>query len=258
MSIILIIYALAPLVIIALFATVYRLLRQRGPFITTVAAVLLLTGLTLLWPIPIHGGFTFLGDVLYREFRNARRQQQHDAAQQQTAEFIRQAENRTAGPLSFTVTQSLSDGWSRVQTADKMAAWHHRASGLLWSNWLSLPASTALPSLKDARNRCRRYPPAGYWALATETENYYLWKTGGEQHLPPAPTSSIAQRLDPGSRLEMATYHLKNTARNDQSGSELRRYVVRCTARSANAPTRGYLRQDIPVAEWNRYQMRRL
>lgn len=247
MSVMLIFYALALLLIIALAIGVLRLLRRHGPIIAATAAVLLLSGLTLLWPMPIHGGYTFLGEILYRELRYAQRQQRDDE-QQQAEQLVQRAKGRATGQLSFRVIQPLSGGWSKVQTNTRQTAWHHNGSGLLWSDWLPLPASSALPTLEEARSRCRQHPPAGSWSLASEAENYQLWKAEGEQTLLAAPASSVAQLLEPSSRLEMATYHLK--------GSGQRRYLVRCTARGPDAPQRGYLREDIPLAEWNRFQMR--
>jgi hypothetical protein len=233
--------------------------------------VTLLAGLVLLWPVPIHGGITILGEILYRELGSALRQQQRDQARQQQTAYTQRLADRVAAPLPFTVTQPLAGSWAKVQTAGGVSAWHDSSSGLLWSQWLPLPASAALPTLETARNRCRQQPPAGYWALATETENYHLWKAGGEQQLPAAPASSVAQLLDSKTRLEMPTYAIKHTADNNrqnssqnrtqigsQSSARQRHFVIRCTARSPDAPVGGYNRSDIPLQQWNRFQMRRL
>ena len=257
-------YAIGLLVAIALAVGSYRALRSKSRLLAVSLALLVLSSLVLLWPVPIHGGFTFLGEILYRELGQMQRQRARDAEQQETADFIRRVENRTAGPLSFIVTQSLTGGWAQVEikgVATKGAgnAWHDSASGLLWSDWLALSSHPGMPALADARARCQRHPPAGKWALASETDNYLLWKAGGETLLPPAPSSSIAQLLDPQTRLEMPTYQLKPSADNrEQDNNPRRRFVVRCTARGSAAPTAAYSRKDIPLAEWNRFQMRKM
>lgn len=256
-------YGIVLLVIIGLTVSTYRALRRRRRIVATGLSLLLLASLVLLWPVPIHGGITFLGEILYRELGSTLRQHQRDAQRQQTRDFTQRIAARVAGPLSFTVIQPLSGSWSKVQLSGEggaeISAWHDSASGLLWSDWLPLQASAALPTLETARERCRRHPTSGYWGLATETENYYLWKADGEQQLPAAPASSIGQLLDPKTRLEMPIYHLKTASNNQrQSRTGQPSFVVRCTARGRAAPQAGYLRKDIPLDQWNRFQMRRM
>jgi len=264
-SVLLLIYGIVLLVIVGLTVSTYRVLRRRSRIVAIGLSLLLLACLVLLWPVPIHGGITFLGEIFYRELSSAQRQHERDAQQQQTNEFTQRVAARVTGPLPFSVIQPLSGSWSKVQTSGEVShqasgegsAWHDSASGLLWSDWLPLQTSTALPTLETARARCRQHPPAGYWALSTEAESYYLWKADGEQHLPAAPASSIAQLLDPKTRLEMPTYHLKTASDNNrQTSTRQPPFVVRCTARGPTAPTGGYLREDIPLDEWNRFQMR--
>ena len=47
--------------------------------LTTILAVA--AAATLFWPIPIHGGFTFLGEVAWHEWQSSRRLEEAAAAQ---------------------------------------------------------------------------------------------------------------------------------------------------------------------------------
>jgi hypothetical protein len=138
-------------------------------------------------------------------------------------------------------------------------AWYESDSLLLWSDWLLFEPDAALPSLASAKEHCRSYPPEGHWALASEMENYLLWKSGGDQLLPDAPASSVSYLVDEQTGLELPTYNLRGYADNaGQWSSEHRVFVARCVARGPGAPPAGYARWDIPLEEWNRYQLSKL
>ena len=260
MSILLAFYAVAVLVIIGLAVGAYRLLAKRSRILAAGVSALLLSGMVLLWPVPIHGGFTFLGEILYRELGRALEQRAGDAGQRQTEAFTRQIEARFAGPLEFSVTERLSEHWSRVLIGDNGSVWHHGSSDMLWSEWLPLDTQSPLPSLDSARARCRQYPPSGYWALISEAENYLLWKSRAYELLPPAPVSTISELIELRPPMRTPTYDLRTASpdANQRGGrriGEPRSFVVRCVARGPHAPAGGITRKDIPLAEWNRFQL---
>ena len=58
-----------------------------------------------------------------------------------------------------------SENWQAVLVYDGLSAWYDSVGGMLWSDWLALDESDALPSLEVARARCARHPPAGHWSL---------------------------------------------------------------------------------------------
>ncbi len=66
MSVVLAFYAVALLVVLGIALGVYLLVARRNRWLAAGLAGLTLTGLMLLWPIPIHGGFMLLGETLYR------------------------------------------------------------------------------------------------------------------------------------------------------------------------------------------------
>jgi len=256
MYVILAFYAIAILIIVAAAVGVYRLLAPRNRILAAGLALLILSGLVLLWPIPIHGGFLFLGEALHQELEEALEKWDRKTERQRKQKVMEQVENRFTGTLHFTVTEPLSDNWQRVVVDGALPAWYETDSHMLWSEWLHMEAGTSLPSLAEAKDRCRRHPPTGYWALISETENYLLWKSGGRKLLPPSPASSISQLFDIQLGMEMATYALEGSATNDSGQQNApRSFVVRCVARGPQAPATGYLRGDIPLEEWNRYQL---
>jgi len=250
-STLLLFYALVLVVIIAVVVFVYRLFARRSRVIATLLAVLLMSGLVLVWPIPIHGGFIFLGELLYRELSRPVAGHIDETRARRSI-----APGRFAGELSFSVTERLSDRWQRVLVDGGLPVWHETHSHLLWSDWLGIDADVQLPSLSLAAQRCAQYPPAGYWSLVSEAENYLLWKSDARQWLPPAPVSSVAQLIDTRSGLVMAAYHMRNSNSNSgQTRSSLRPFVLRCVARGIGAPVNGYQRENIPLDEWNRFQL---
>lgn len=253
MSTLLLFYALLLFAIIALVVFVYRLFVRRKRVVASLLALLLMSGVVLAWPIPIHGGFMFLGELLYRELSRAT-SGSHDESRARGAA----ARQRFAGELSFSVSERLSERWQRVVVNGDVPAWYETYSHLLWSDWLGVESAGRLPSLGLAMQRCARYPPAGYWSLVNEAENYLLWQSGARQWLPPATVSSVAQRIDLQPGLVMPAYHMRNSSSNSgQAGSTPRRFVLRCVARGAGASMNGYRREDIPLDEWNRFQLRK-
>jgi hypothetical protein len=249
MSILLIFYAMAVLIIAAVAVFVYRWAAAAGRMPAIGLSVASLLALVMLWPIPIHGGFMFLGETLYRELR----QWLDKPKLAQVSASLPSIEGPLVEATAIDITGPLSENWQAVLVYDGLSAWYDSVGGMLWSDWLALDESDALPSLEVARARCARHPPAGHWSLAGELENYWLWKGGGQAVLPSAPVSSVSF-LDDG--LGVATYQLRTTADNRRlAGDGDRVFVVRCVARGPRARSGGYWRHDIPLDEWNRFQL---
>ncbi|MCU7959218.1 MAG: hypothetical protein KZQ58_04300 [gamma proteobacterium symbiont of Bathyaustriella thionipta] len=246
MSVLFVFYALVLVLAIVAAFGLYKLLAPLGKMLRGSLLVVFGILLILLWPIPIHGGFTFLGGALYDELSRWQatqiRQQNNDKKQQ----FVEHLKARFKGELGFSVSEKLAENWFRVQVKGNGHGWYESGSHLLWSEWLPLPSSTALPSLQSAKARCAGYPPAGYWSLSSEAENFLLWKKAGHQYLPKAPGASVSYLIDTHTQTEMPVY---------ASGASSRQFSVRCVARSAGAPLAGYAMKNIPLAEWNHFQL---
>jgi hypothetical protein len=256
---ILLFYLVALLVVLGAGVGAFWIFARYNRLLGAGLGLLLMVVLVLLWPIPIHGGFTFLGEVLYRELDRALERHQEVVRQQEKRELRQRLETRFGGPLDFSITEPLPGTWSRVLVQGGQPAWYESDSLLLWSDWLLFEPDAALPSLASAKEHCRSYPPEGHWALASEMENYLLWKSGGDQLLPDAPASSVSYLVDEQTGLELPTYNLRGYADNaGQWSSEHRVFVARCVARGPGAPPAGYARWDIPLEEWNRYQLSKL
>jgi len=256
MAVVFIVYGIVLLLLLTAAIGLYRLLASRSRLVAAAVSLLLLSVLVLLWPIPIHGGFTVLGEQLLHELRHAAVRRGADAAQARNEDYSRRLQDRVAGALQFSAGEQLSGGWSRVRFDGDGVAWHDAQSGLLWSDWLRLDTVAATPSLELARSRCRQYRPRGYWALASEAENYLAWKHGGRSVLPAAPASTVSQLLEPRARLELPVYGIQSAAGNGRQATTRRAgFVVRCVARGPGAPAAGYSSEDIPLAQWNRFQL---
>jgi hypothetical protein len=203
---VLLFYLVALLVVLGAGVGAFRIFARYSRLLGAGLGLLLMVMLVLLWPIPIHGGFTFLGEVLYRELDLALEAHQEVVRQQEKQELRQRLETRFGGPLDFSITEPLSGTWTQVLVEGSQPAWYESGSHLLWSDWLPFEPDAALPSLKLAKARCRSYPPEGHWALASEMENYLLWKSGGDHLLPGALTSSVSYMVDEQTGLELPTY----------------------------------------------------
>lgn len=236
---------------------VFRLFRRR-PIVAAISAAGIVLLLALLWPIPIHGGFTFLGEVLYSEIERSWREEVETRKAQKKTEFAHRLETRFAGTLDFEATERITERWHRVLVEGRSTGILDSATGMLWSEWLVLPGDGSLPALSTAKDRCRAEAPPDHWALAGETENFHLWKSGGPDVLP-APTWSIVSYLvDEQLSLEMPTYQLRGGTVGNAPGDSRRLFAVRCVARSAKAPPGGYARSPIRAEDWNLYQLSKL
>lgn len=254
MPLLLLFYALAVAAILTAAALTYRRLRRFGQFAAISAGLAIASTLLLLWPIPIHGGFTFLGEVAWHEWQNNRRLQATAAAQAARSAHKDRLAARFRGELPIVSNTPVDGRWALITTTDGGRGWHDLASGLIWSDWQPLPGSASLPDLAAARRPCAEHPPAGYWALANEAEQVLLARHGPPLGMPPAPGSVVSYVAEAGTSFELPSYRLARAAPDGAT----RTFVVRCVARAAGAPARGYVREDIPLAEWNAYQLGKL
>ena len=255
----LIIYAAALTIIVGAGAMVYRHFAARGRLRAALYGISTASILVLIWPIPIHGGFTIWAEALYDELERHMKRR-HDAEEIRRAEvFQLRLQERFAAPLDYDVVSRLSGSWHTVSVTGGRLAWYDALSRLIWSEPLDFPSSAPWPSLAQAKALCRAYPPAGHWALPTEAEQYHFWKAGGATALPHPAASQLAYIVDEDLQTEIPTLSVANrgnaNARTDPGPSTA---TVRCVARGPGAPARGYVKADIPLEEWNRFQLSKL
>jgi hypothetical protein len=225
--------------IVALFLGVYlgavvttawlvaRLLRRWAPGVR-IAAVLgvLLLATVFFVPIPIHGGFMLLGPEMARE--GLAEWKRNRAAADEVRRGAVDA-GRFAGWIPET---AIGDGW------------RDPATGLVWSPPLGEAAAVDPVALADAQRRCTTLAPAGYWALPRNAEFFWLARTDhatgawlADAYLWPEGISlptRITFRAAPGAGTATA---------------------IRCVAVTPPAPVRGYRAADVPLAEWNAFQL---
>ncbi len=252
--ILIIIYLISALIILAIGITVARWLHRRGGWLLAVPGLVAsLAALVLAWPIPIHGGFMFLGEAMYHEWSRERHRQIDQVAAQKKADRVAALSERFAGVLPLSQQTPLNDGWDQVLTESGTAGWLDRRSGLIWSDWLVVGESDTLPALEPALARCANVAPPGYWALASEAEQVTAWLHDGATVLSPAPGASLSYSHDVERGTRWPAYQLRGS--DNRGGGASRQFHARCVARTRDAPPGGYTRRDIPLDEWNRYQL---
>jgi len=248
-------YAVVAVMLLSLVLLVYRWLAVGNRVLAAVVAMLMLASLVLLWPLPMHGGFMLLGETLYDEMSRAWQRRDEQRLRQRLSH--RRA-GRFDGALGFAIDEPLGDTLSRVLVDGGGTAWYRSDTSMLYGEWLPLAYQGDLPSLAEGRARCRRYPPAGKWDLSSEAEELLLRRGGADESaaLAPAPAAWLSQLIDVAAGMNMPIYRLRGAAPNDGRSARIKKaFVVRCVARSEQAPPGGYSRDDIPLREWNQYQL---
>lgn len=237
MAVILVFLALYAVVVAGLAWAAVRLLpgRWHGGRLPLFYGVVALFAVACL-PVPIHGGFLLLGPEVARETWAEWRRSRATAADAQREQA---ADARFAGWLA---ADAVGDGW------------RDPATGLVWSPAIWRVDAITPAVLAEGQRRCAGRAPAGYWALPRNAEFFWLARTDRAEGAwladaflwpdglslpsrisfpgPPATAADPAQRLTP-------------------DGTD-----VRCVAVTPPAPVRGYRSADIPLAEWNAFQLR--
>ena len=246
-------YGIAIALILGGGVAVFLALRRYGHALAAVAGVVAAAGLVLVWPLPIHGGFMLLGEALYDEWSRERERMDRAREDRTRERYVQRLADRFRGELPIQDRVALRGGWQRVSFAAGRTAWLDTRNGQVWSAWLALGESPSLPALEDAKRRCREHEPRGYWALPTEAEHALMWNAGGADVLPASDAGSVSYVVDETMRMELPTYRL---GRSDNARPQAsRRFAVQCVARGPGGPARGYVKRDVPLADWNRYQL---
>jgi hypothetical protein len=213
------------LVVVATIAwLVARLLRRWVPAVRVpaVLAVLVLAALFFV-PIPIHGGFLLLGPEMARE---GLAEWRRDRA---AGEDVRRGAldaGRFAGWIPET---AIGDGW------------RDPATGLVWSPPLGTAVAVDPATLADAKRRCADLAPAGYWALPRNAEFFWLARTDHATSAWLADAYLWPEGISVATRM---TFPAAGAAT-----------AIRCVAVTPPAPARGYRAADVPLAEWNAFQL---
>jgi hypothetical protein len=248
-------YGVATLIIVGGGVLVYRWIGHHNRMLGVFAGLFSAAVLVLIWPIPIHGGFTLLGAIMFDELRDEWERVDTVRAARKDQRFMQRLEARFVGVLEYDGVVELAGNWSAVTLPTGEVAWLDKHSGLIWSKPLLLTTDTPLGALEAGKTLCREQAPVGYWALPTEAERYQFWRAAGEQHLPHKVAPAMSYLVDEDMRMELPSVSLPPSGSgNNRSGGAVQ-LTLRCVARGPTAPARGYIRGDIPLAEWNRYQL---
>lgn len=179
-----------------------------------------------LTPIPIHGGFLLLLPELI-------------------SEGLRERQVRNEQARETTVRARLDDRFEGyLPDAVARAHWRDTSTGLVWTDRIGVVPSFSPESLAVGRRLCRTLEPAGHWDLPRSAEFYYLERAGRLEG------AWIADAfVMPG---EIPLPALISRRAGPMSGGEI---PLRCVGVTPPAPRGGYLTSDIPLPDWNRFQL---
>jgi hypothetical protein len=241
-------YGFFLLILVAVAAGIFRGLRKRGWGQALIASGLATAFLGLFFPIPVHGSFTFPFEIMLRDLRSERRRVEHQETTDKREAFRLKLAARFTGPLTMTVGEPITEQFSSIASAGGTQGFYDVRSRLAWTPMLPIETAGAPPDLEHAKAFCAQIQPQGYWALPTEAELSLFWKAGGYLLSPLAAygTAGLLESID------FQTEIL--SVRISQDGS----YALRCVALGPGAPPPGYLSGDIPLDDWNAYQLQKV
>lgn len=199
----------------------------------------------LLFPFPIHGGVTFLGEVLWEEVADWVHGRAERRAERRDEVFRRSLERRFAGDLEFTLDGRRQGVWVEAELEDGTFAWYDSESGMVWRDPRTAGSWDTDAGLARGRRFCAELSPPGYWALPTEGELFGFWDHKGHLVSPWTGESTLSVLVDEGLRLEIPVWYRG-------SGSTV---SLRCVARGPRAPKAGYFQSDVDPTRWNQYQL---
>ena len=257
MGMIILFWGLLCLPILMVSVWVFRRTAKKSRVLATGLASLILCISVLLWPIPMHGGFTVVAEVMYSEWRSLLRQRERESEERVDIAFNQKTSKRFTGPIDYEIERVLQHGWSEVLTEGGTRGWLSAATNLVWSTSLSVESNDTLPNLSLGKARCRQLLPTGKWALATEAEHALRWQLNGDAAMGKSPFSMLTYIVDDSMRMEIPTYAYKNANAKNQSGVRAS-FAVRCVAVTAEAPRGGYVKKDLSLKLWNAYQLSKL
>jgi hypothetical protein len=235
------------LILVAGAVAVFRWQRKHGRSRAWLASGLAVITALLLLPIPIHAGFTFLAEILVHELKDEWRQAEVVQKDERKAAFAAKLAGRFRGRLPLPMTEQAGVHWRTFPRGGSGRGWYDPGSGLIWTDVLALEGGIA-PGLEQVRAVCGKQEPPGFWALPTEAELSLFWKAGGYDVSPQGSFGLVGLLEDADLQTELLTLQ------RGRDGS----YGVRCVALGPAAPLSGYAQKDIPLADWNRYQLRKM
>lgn len=231
------------IIVVAIYAVIVaglgwiaaRLVPRRWPWLRApvVIAATAVAGVACI-PIPIHGGFMLLGPTMAREAIGEWRRSRAATAE------VRRETRLDRRFVDWLPGDAIGE------------AWRDPATGLVWTDAIGEPVAITPDGLAEARQRCASLAPAGYWALPRTAEYLWLARTDHASGRWLAdlflwPEGLSLPTLVPLSRPDGPLAASQPSA---PAGA-----AVRCVAVTPPAPIRGYRSDDVPLAEWNAFQV---
>lgn len=238
-------------VVITLSLLSAKLLRHYFPKMRYLLFIIIfIIGGLALTPVPIHGGFSIL---LFDLLDEARRDFHAYIDSRKKQEIQQKIISRYNGYLKVDSETQIPNqkDWSIIETHNQKALLD-RKSGLIWSKEVAQISGYNESTLKEAERRCHDLKPNGYWALPNDSEAFYIWKNKGSSLFQDGLNIWLVRVVvsnDQFAVVGMSRFETFGKRNPPQV------YGVRCVALSQLAPRQGYISSDIPLGDWNDYQL---
>lgn len=208
--------------------------------------IFILAGLAVT-PMPMHGGFSFL---LFDLIDEARREFENHIDDRKKQDIQHKIISRFSGKLDVEVGDR-NNTWSIVHVNDQVAFFDHK-SGLLWTREIGQINGYNESTLSLAEKLCQNIKPHGYWVLPNDAEAFYIWKNKGQTYFNDGLNIWLVRVvISDDQTAVVGMTQLEHLGKKNPPQV----FGVRCVALSKTAPREGYLTKNIPLGEWNEYQL---
>lgn len=123
--------------------------------------------------------------------------------------------------------------------------WRDPATGLVWTGQVASVPDISRGSLRQGQALCADLVPRGYWAVPRNAEFYLLARAGRLDG------RWLAEVFLAPEGISVPGLQQRGQARQHSAAG----VPLRCVAVTPPAPRSGYSSSDIPLDDWNRYQL---
>ena len=202
----------------------------------------------LLIPMPIHGGFMLVAEVVFDAVAEFVEDRQEDAAEQQQTDWRKSFKERLPVAVAIAEEIPVSGYWAKAILTDRTEAWLDVREGLVWKD-VTLPrgANVEHASLIEACGE------AGPFTLALEIEMFYFYENEGPEVMPFGNYRYPSLLIEDELQLALVKWRNFLSGGNQQHASP--DTAIRCVARTQGVPAEGLVNRQISAVSWNRFQL---
>lgn len=240
-------YLVALLLVAGLCVALYLPLRRFGR-VKYVAIPVFFCAAILLIPMPIHGGFMLVAEVVFDAVEEFVEDRQDIVRERQRTGWRERFKARLPQAVAIAEEIPVNGDWANVILADGSEAWLDVQEGLVWKD-VMLPrgGNTEKARLIQACGE------AGPFTLALEIEMFYFYENQGPKVMPFANFRYPSLLVEDEFQLELVRWRNFLSHGNQHGASP--DTAIRCVGRTRRVAPEGLVNREISAVDWNRFQL---